>query len=508
MRRDAKPGGDMGTQSDDATVTEPGLVIDGAVVAGAAGTYPVTNPARPAEIVVRAPAASLAQVDAAVAAARRAFPAWSGLAMDERVALVIAAAQAGVAAVEQGDLARLLTREHGKVYWEAVFDASTMGAMAEGFAPMAVAALAPRQHAGGASQVEWAPHGVVAAILPFNWPVSVMANKVLPALFAGNVAVVKAPPTCPATVLLAAAAMAELLPPGVLNVLNGPDAALGVALVGHADVDMVSFTGGVSTGQAVMAAAAATTRPVVLELGGNDAAILAPDVAVDDALAGRLIEASFVTSGQVCMAVKRLYVHRDRMSQTMEALIDRLSVEVVGDGLADGVTMGPVHMASARDRVEQFIAEAEDKGAKVHRPGRVRDEDADSGGYFVSPALVEGPPADALIVTDEQFAPALPVIPYDDLNDVVAAANDSAFGLCASIWSDDERVAADVAGRLEAGTVFINTHGMSAIDMHAPMGGWKQSGLGLELGPEGMQAFARPRVTITHPRTPGAETPA
>jgi acyl-CoA reductase-like NAD-dependent aldehyde dehydrogenase len=425
--------------------------------------------------------------------------------MEDRVARVIAAAQAGVAAVEQGDLARLLTREHGKVYWEAVFDASTMSAMAEGFAPMAVDALAPRQHGGGASQVEWAPHGVVAAILPFNWPVSVMANKVLPALFAGNTAVVKAPPTCPGTALLVAAAMAELLPPGVLNVLNGPDAALGAALVGHRGIDMVSFTGGVSTGQAVMAAASASTRPVVLELGGNDAAILAPDVAVDADLAGRLIEAAFVTSGQVCMAVKRLYVHRDRLSETMDALIDRLSAEVVGDGLAEGVTMGPVHLANARDRVEHFIAEAEERGAKVHRPGRVRDEDVGSGGYFVSPALVEAPPPDTRIVAEEQFAPALPVLPYDDLDQAVHAANDSSFALCASIWTNDESLASKVARRLQAGTVFINTHGMSAINMHAPMGGWKQSGLGLELGSEGMQAFARPRVTITHPRRPGAE---
>jgi acyl-CoA reductase-like NAD-dependent aldehyde dehydrogenase len=494
----------MGTQSDDAAAMSPGLLIDGDIVAGGAGTYPVTNPARPAEVVLHAPAASPDQLDAAVTAARRAFPAWSALPMEVRSAQVIEAARAAVAEVERRDLARLLTREHGKVYWEAVFDASTMGAMAEGFAPLSATALAPREHAGGATVVEWAPHGVVAAILPFNWPISVMANKVLPALFAGNTTVVKAPPHCPGAVLLVAATMASALPPGVLNVVNGPDAALGAALVGHHDVDMVSFTGGVTTGRAVMAAAAASTRPVVLELGGNDAAILAPDVTVDAMLAGRLVEASFVTSGQVCMAVKRLYVHRDRMSETMDALIDRLSIEVVGDGLAEGVTMGPVHLANARDRVEQFIAEAEERGAKVHRPGRVREEDADSGGYFVSPALVEGPAADARIVTEEQFAPALPVIPYDHLDDAVDAANGSAFGLCASIWSDDEALASAIAARLEAGTVFINTHGMSAMNMYAPMGGWKQSGFGLELGPEGMQAFTRPRVTITHPRVPGA----
>jgi acyl-CoA reductase-like NAD-dependent aldehyde dehydrogenase len=484
----------MGTTADD-LAAHVGLVIGGAVEPGAAGTYPVTNPARPSEVVLDAPAASPAQLDRAVEVARWSFPGWAALSAEDRAAAVIAAAAAGVAAVERDDLARLLTREHGKVYWEAQFDAGTMGAMATGFAPMAAEALAGRLHQTG-TRVEWVPHGVVGAILPFNWPVSVMANKVLPALLTGNTIVVKAPPSCPGTVLRVAAAMAECLPPGVLNVVNGPDAALGAALVGHPGVDMVSFTGGAPTGQAVMATAAGVTRPVVLELGGNDAAILAPDVRVNAALAGRLFDAAFVTSGQVCMAVKRLYLHRDRLDEAVEALVDRLSSEVVGDGLAEGVTMGPVHLPASRDRVEAFVAEAERGGAKVHRPGRVRPEDADAGGYLVSPALVEAPDPGARIVREEQFAPALPVLPYDDLDEAVASANDSRFGLCASIWSNDETLSAGVASRLEAGTVFVNTHGLSAIDMHAPMGGWKQSGFGVELGPEGMQAFARQRVVV------------
>ena len=419
--------------------------------------------------------------------------------MEDRATQVIAAAEAGVALVDALDLARLLTREHGKTHLEAVFDTATMGGMAAAFAPVVAEALAARELSGGATRVEWVPHGVVAAILPFNWPVSVMANKILPALLAGDTVVVKAPPTCPGAVLLVAAAMAETLPPGVLNVVNGPDAALGAALVGHPEVDMVSFTGGVGTGQAVMATAAATTRPVVLELGGNDPAILAPDVVGDRALADRIVEAAFVTSGQVCMAIKRLYVHRDRMDETVHALADRLADEVVGDGLAEGVTMGPVHTASARDRVEAMVAEAAAAGSSVLRPGRVREEDEDSGGYFVSPALVLAPKADAGIVRQEQFAPALPVIPYDDIEQAVGAANDTDFGLCASVWSNDERLTADVAGRLSAGTVFVNTHGISSIDMYAPMGGWKQSGFGVELGAEGMQAFARQRVRVVRP---------
>ncbi len=262
---------------------------------------------------------------------------------------------------------------------------------------------------------------------------------------------------------------------------------------------MVSFTGGTTTGHAVMGAAAAITRPVVLELGGNDAAILAPDLELNRALADRLVGAAFDSSGQICMAIKRLYVHRDLMGDLLAAMEERLADQVVGDGLLDDVTMGPVHTASARDRVESFIAEAEAAGAEVRRPARVRGDDVAAGGYFVSPALVVAPPPDSRIVREEQFAAALPVIPYDDVDAAVDAANDTSFGLCASVWSNDEVLAAHVASRLEAGTVFVNTHGISAIDMDAPMGGWKRSGFGVELGTEGMQSYARQRVTVRRP---------
>ena len=191
---------------------------------GAIAPYPVTNPARPAEVVFEAPSTSPAQLDRAVAGARRAQPAWAALDQEERAAQVVAAGNAAARAAEAHDLARLLTREHGKIHLEAIFDTATIGGMASAFAPLVAEALAPSTSSGGATRMEWVPHGVVAAILPFNWPVSVMGNKVLPALLAGDTVVVKAPPTCPGAVLLAAAAMAAELPPGVLNVVNGPGA--------------------------------------------------------------------------------------------------------------------------------------------------------------------------------------------------------------------------------------------------------------------------------------------
>jgi acyl-CoA reductase-like NAD-dependent aldehyde dehydrogenase len=440
----------------------------------------------------------MAKLDAAEHCARRVAPAWAATTVEERAETVIAAAAQAAVAVESDALARLLTREHGKVYWESVFDTGTIAGMAAAFAPLASAALQARQ-VGSTTTVEWRPHGVVAAILPFNWPASVMANKVVPALLAGNAVVVKVPPTCPGAVLLMAAAMAEVLPAGVLNVVNGPSAALGAALVAHGGIDMVSFTGGTATGQAVMAAAAATTKPVVLELGGNDAALVAPDVAITDELVEQIASAAFDSSGQICMAIKRLYVHQSKMEEMIDGLAERLSRHVVGDGLADEVTLGPVHTAQARHRVEAFIDEAAMGGGRVVRPARLREADAKSGGYFVTPALVADPPPDCRLVRQEQFAPALPVLPYAELNDAVAAANDTSFGLCASIWTNDDALADDVAERLEAGTVFVNAHGMAAIDMQAPMAGWKQSGFGAELGHEGMQAYARQRVRLRRP---------
>lgn len=477
------------------------LVIDGEEVAGEDGTYAVVNPVRPEEVVLAAPKASAAQLDRAVAAAKRSQPAWAKLGLDERAAVMREAAKRANEVVDPDALARLLTREHGKVLFEAAFDSGTAGGMVDAFYGLVRSGLEPTSMTAGekTTTTRHEPYGVVAALLPYNWPVAVLGNKAIPALLAGNGVVAKTPPTCPGAVLTWSGAFAAGLPPGIFNVVSGPDAALGEALVTHPGVDMVSFTGGVSTGQAVMRAASGSVRPVVLELGGNDPAIVAPDVSVTDELARRILDAAFVTSGQVCMAIKRLYVPASKLGAIVDALVAGVSRAVVGDGLEPDVTMGPVHRPQGRDFVEGLISEAESAGVRVHRPATVRAEDADAGGYIVSPAIVENPPAGLGIVRDEQFAPALPVIAYDDVDDAVAAANDTGYGLCASIWTADTDLADSVTARLEAGTVFVNQHGMSAIDYRAPMGGWKDSGYGLELGEDGMRAFTRPKVVLTAP---------
>lgn len=474
-----------------------GLFVDGGSRPGAEAPYPVVNPARPAEVVLEAPAASPDQLDEAVAAATRAQVAWGLLEPAERAAKLCEATVAAERMVEGLGLARLLTRENGKVLWESELDLGVMAGMAAAMGPLATQALEPEVIDPSPQRsltVERIPQGVLAAILPFNWPVSVLGAKVLPALLAGNAVVVKTPPTCPGAALVMGAALAACLPRGLLGMLNGPGPELGRALVSHPGIDMVSFTGGILGGRAVMAAAAASAKPLVLELGGNDPAIVAPDMEVDELLAGRLFDAAFVTSGQVCMAIKRIYAPEEKVEALCEALASRLSDELVGDGLAEGVTMGPVHRREAAERAEESVREAIGRGARVQRTARLRREDVEAGGYLVSPAIVVDPPEDASVVADELFAPVLPVVGYVDTDGALDQANSTDYGLSGSVWSHDLDLAVGLARRLRVGTVFLNSHGMAAMDHRAPFGGLGASGFGVELGEEGMRAFTRPRV--------------
>ncbi|WP_204808159.1 aldehyde dehydrogenase family protein [Mycobacterium riyadhense] len=476
-------------------MTDALLTIGGESQPGAAGSYPVHNPARPAEIVGHAPAADRGQVDAAVRAARHALPGWRALPVAERVAAVATAATAAAQELAGGDGARLYTREHGKVLAEADFEINTGPALAALIGSMAEAALAPERidPQSPYPRLHREPFGVAAVVLPFNWPLSLTATKLTSALVAGNTTVVKVPPTCPLAALQLGAALAAALPPGVVNMLASPGSELGQALVAHPGIDVISLTGGVATGRAVMAAAAPRLTPVLLELGGNDAAIIGPDITVSDELVERLATATYTTSGQVCMAIKRLYAPRDRLGELTEAVLARCEREVVGDGLAEETTLGPLHTAAGRDRVAALVADAAARGASVRTAGRVREADADSGGYFALPTVVTDLAPDSPLATEEQFGPVLPIFGYDTVDDAVKAANATEFGLTASIWTGDDALADHVATQLVAGTVSVNCHGMAAQDPRVPFGGVGQSGIGRELGLEGVRAFTQPR---------------
>jgi acyl-CoA reductase-like NAD-dependent aldehyde dehydrogenase len=282
-------------------------------------------------------------------------------------------------------------------------------------------------------------------------------------------------------------------------VLAAQGVELAQALVTHPGIDVISLTGGPATGRAVMASAAPRLTPLQLELGGNDAAIIAHDIAISDALVEQLVMATYTTGGQVCMAIKRLYAPRDRVDELAEAVLARCEREVVGDGLADEVTLGPLHTAAGRDRVEALVKDAAAQGATVHTAGRIRDEDVDAGGYFVLPTVVTDLAPDAALAREEQFGPVLPIFGYDAIDDAVTAANATDFGLTASVWTGDEALADKVTRQLVAGTVSVNCHGMAAQDPRVPFGGVGQSGLGRELGAEGIRAFTQARGYVRQP---------
>jgi acyl-CoA reductase-like NAD-dependent aldehyde dehydrogenase len=481
--------------------TQPTLMIGGQPQPGAAASYPVHNPARPAEVVGHAPAADRDQLDAAVQAARRAAAGWRALSVAERVAAISAAATTAAEQLAGNDGARLYTREHGKVLAEARGEIGTGPAIAAMLGSMAEAALAPERIEPQSEypRLQREPYGVAALVLPFNWPIAVMMTKLSSALAAGNTAVVKVPPTCPLAALQFGAAFAMALPPGVANVLAGPGIELAQALVTHPGIDVISLTGGVATGRAVMAAAAARLTPVLLELGGNDAAIIAPDISITDALVEQLMAATYTTCGQVCMAIKRLYAPAERVGELADAVLARCQREVIGDGLAEEVTLGPMHTAAGRDRVQALLADAEAHGATVRTAGTIREADADADGYFVLPTVVTGLAPDTRLATEEQFGPVLPIFGYQSIDDAVSAANATDFGLTASIWTGDDALADRVAGQLVAGTVSVNCHGMAAQDPRLPFGGVRQSGLGRELGVDGVRAFTQPRAFVRHP---------
>ncbi|HTH91193.1 aldehyde dehydrogenase family protein [Mycobacterium sp.] len=483
------------------TSTLATLTIGGESQPGDAGSYPVHNPARPAEVVGFAPAADRAQLDAAVTEARNAFRSWRALDVGERVAKVADAALTAGVQLKESDGARLYTSEHGKVLSEAGFEIDTAPMVAAVLGSMAEAALAPDQidPQSPYPRLHREPYGVAALVIPFNWPFSVMMMKLASALSAGNTVVVKLPPTVPLAALQFGAAFAAALPPGVVNVVSAPGIELSQALVTHPGIDVISATGGVATGRAVMAAAATRLTPVLLELGGNDAAIIAPDVAISDQLVESLVTATYTTGGQVCMAIKRLYAPQGRVDELADAVLARCEREVVGDGLADDVTLGPLHTASGRDRVASLVKDAVAQGATVRTAGRIREEDADSDGYFVLPTVVTGVAPQSALATEEQFGPVLPIFGYDDIDDAVAAANATEFGLTASVWTGDDALADKVTGQLVAGTVSVNCHGMAAQDPRVPFGGVGQSGLGRELGADGIRAFTQPRGYVRQP---------
>ena len=458
----------------------------------------VANPAKPGVNVGEAAAASTADVADAIAAAKGAFPAWAALSAQERAGLM-AEAIAGIADFRDDDAA-ILSQENGKIRFESWIDSLVFEIrwnlalmLADGVDKGHV--LEPAPGIPVSTEVGYQPLGVVTVIVPFNWPIAILGAALPHALLAGNTAIVKPPPSAPLATTRVVQRVAEKLPPGVLNVVTGRDENM-AALIQSPDVAKVCFTGSVNGGKRIMEMASSSLTRVTLELGGNDAAIFLEDAEVDDVHLDRLYAAIFDTTGQICMNAKRVFVHRSKRDEVVDGLSARLDRAVVGYGLDEGTTMGPLHQPAQKAFVEALIAEAKSAGADVREFGTLPEGEL-AGGNFVRPTIVVDPDLSLRVVTEEQFGPVIPVIPFDSEDQAVALANDTWGGLCGSVWTSSADSAKRVGSQMQCGYVWVNDHGATRLDLRAPFGGMKQSGFGREQGIEGVRAFQDTRSIAT-----------
>ncbi|GAA1810362.1 aldehyde dehydrogenase family protein [Planosporangium flavigriseum] len=460
------------------------LFIDGAVHT-ADDALRIVDPADGASVVGYAAAASSKQAEYAVAAAHRAFPDWAARTPQERAALLTAALAPLEA--DRPATAEVLTRENGKIRMESFIDSVVFEhrfnlaiGLTDELEQVSHLAAPPYR-----TEVSYLPLGVVTIIVPFNWPLAILAASLPQALLAGNTVVVKPPPTAPLATVRTVQLVARALPPGVLNVVTGTDAEIGPVLIQDDRVRKVCFTGSVGGGKRIMEMAAASLTRVALELGGNDPAIVLADADLSPEAMQRLFTGTFDSTGQICMASKRLYVHRSRYDEVVDKLSAIAADTHLGHGLDEGVTMGPLHSRRQLEYVQELVAQARQAGAEVREFGELPD----LGGNFLRPSLVLDPRDDARVVVEEQFGPTLPILPFDDEDDAIARANDTWSGLCSSVWTQDLDHAAAVAKRLRTGYTFVNAHGAAHLDERAPFGGFNQSGMGREMGIEGIREF-------------------
>ncbi|MFC8182094.1 MULTISPECIES: aldehyde dehydrogenase family protein [Nocardiaceae] len=451
-----------------------------------ADTYDnVVDPGRLSDVVARVAVGTPADVNRAVEVAHEAFTAWKNVAPAERARLLLEIAD--VLAASGEDLAPLLVREHGGVLWEAQTDFGLGTGVLQHTASLVESFFEPVQYDDDQSfiSVERVPRGVVGAVVPWNMPVVLTMMKLAPALATGNTIVIKPSPFAPAALTLALHRMAQKLPAGVINVVHG-NSDVGQALTSHPLVRKIGFTGGTATARQVMAAASGTIKNLTLELGGNDPAIVLDDVDIDAAL-DRMLKGVFTRSGQICFAVKRVYVPRALYGTFADAFTERVDQYAVGHGLDENASFGPLNNKTQFDSVNALIEGTKNSSAKIVQLGRKLDSAAD--GYYVLPHVVRDVEHSAPISSCEQFGPVIPLIAYDDEDQVVDWANDSEYGLGSSVWTTDGDRGLAMARRIEAGSTFINTHAFESLDLRMPFGGVKQSGIGREFGEAGMREY-------------------
>jgi acyl-CoA reductase-like NAD-dependent aldehyde dehydrogenase len=448
--------------------------------------FDVFNPST-GKAFVQAPSASRAQFEQAVTAARSAFSGWSRTSYEKRRYYIGCLADAMQSRLEE--MATLLTLEQGKPLAAARAEIERGISIIRQLISIVVKHEVMRDDNTGRVELRYKPLGVVGGIAPWNVPIVLAAPKIASALYTGNTMLLKPSPYTPLTTLLLGEIARDILPPGVLNVLAGGN-DLGQWMTEHPGIDKITFTGSIATGKKVLAASASNMKRVTLELGGNDAAIVLNDVAVRD-IATRLFQAAFANSGQICQAIKRLYVQDGIYENLLDELVAIAKQTKVGDGFEPGVNLGPVQNRAQYDRVLDILDDtARQTGVRILVGGGAMDRP----GYFVEPTIVADIQEGTRLVDEEPFGPVLPVIRFFDVADVICRANNTRFGLGGSIWTTDIQQGADIADRLEAGVVWVNHHlGVSA---EYPFGGVKESGLGRANGLMGLLRNMEPQLVV------------
>ena len=457
------------------------LLIGGQLVAGDS-TMDVINPATE-EVLAVCPRGSERQMNEAVAAAKAAFKGWAKQPIEERRACVNKLADTIDARTTE--LARLLTQEQGKPLSESTAEITYTAAFLRYLASLDLHGRLIEDNDTRRVELRRKPLGVVGCIIPWNFPVLIVAFKAPVALIAGNTLVIKPAPTTPLTTLRIGELCAEIFPAGVVNIVTDQN-DLGGVLTGHPDIAKISFTGSTDTGKKVMASAASTIKRITLELGGNDAAIVMPD-ADPVAVAPGIFAAATMNAGQVCLAIKRVYAHESHYDALCAELTKLADATIVDDGLKQGSQIGPLQNKMQYEKVKGFLEDARAHG-NIIAGGQVEDRP----GYFIRPTIVRDVEDGTRIVDEEQFGPILPIIKYSDPEAALAKANASPWGLGGSVWGQDRDKAYALACEMDSGTVWINKH----LDFgpNIPFGGAKQSGIGVEFAEEGLNEFTQIQV--------------
>lgn len=470
-------GSDLGGKQMKETVEKVDLWINNTIVSSH-DQFEIRDPGRLSDVVAQVTKGTVEIANMAVEAAHRAFLTWRKVDVAERINMVLAAAVA--LELEIPHLSTLLVREHGGLLGEAMTDLGYGVGVTQFTAGIAQSFLVPEVIEDENTRIEIAkvPRGVTVAIVPWNFPIVLTMMKLAPALVTGNTIVVKPSPLAPAAITQALKKMAAELPPGVINVVTG-DGDVGAALTSHPLVRKISFTGGVQTAKHVMRDSSSSIKNITLELGGNDPAIILEDANIAE-LMPNLVRGIFTRSGQICFAVKRVYVPKSIYNQFFDTMCQVVDEIKVGHGLDPQATMGPVNNKVQYQFVKDLIEQAKQSNATVCELGKKLSPDEWNSGYYILPTVVRDVEHSAKVACCEQFGPVIPLIPYQSVDQVIEMANDSEFGLCSSVWSSDRSHALEVARQIEAGSTFINSHNIESLDVRMPFGGIKQSGIGRE----------------------------